>query len=190
MSSFKARAVIDAASAHVPKRVQTYARRDGITVRFDQDFDAIVDGCVRGRITWITPGLRALYRQLYQLGYVSCVGTYRDGRLIGGLWGLVIGGTFGLMSMFHEEDHAGAVAFAALVSSIKTGERWSLLDVGCLNANYARYGAWELPLAEFVALVLQNAVPPVRPSAEHRRGNAANGHCLQATAAEFNAAPG
>ena len=53
---------------------------------------------------WITPALIDVYREVRSLGFISTVGTYRDGQLVGGLWGIGIGDAFGLMSMFHRED--------------------------------------------------------------------------------------
>lgn len=157
--SFPARAVITAQTASVPRRLRDIQRRGDMEVRSDQDFEAIIRACQEGRAgwMWITPALIDVYREAHRLGFVSTVGTYRDGQLVGGLWGIAIGGTFGLMSMFHREDHAGSLAMAALVNALLTEGRWSIIDFGEMTQNFARYGAREIPVAEFCELVRSNA---------------------------------
>jgi Leu/Phe-tRNA-protein transferase len=61
------------------------------------------------------------------------------------------------MSMFHREDHAGSLAMAALVNALLTEGRWSVIDFGEMTQNFARYGAREIPVAEFCELVRSNA---------------------------------
>jgi leucyl/phenylalanyl-tRNA--protein transferase len=153
------RAVMTKQTARVPKRLRGIQRRGEMEVRFDQDFEAIIRACQEGRAgwMWITPALIDVYRELRSLGFVSTVGTYRDGQLVGGLWGIGIGGAFGLMSMFHRENHAGSLAMAALVNAVLTEGRWSVIDVGAMTANFARYGATEIPVAEFCELLHSSA---------------------------------
>jgi leucyl/phenylalanyl-tRNA--protein transferase len=153
--SFPTRAVITRQTAKVPKRLRSIQRRGEMEVRFDQDFDAIIRGCQEGRAgwMWITPALIDVYREVRSLGSVSTVGTYHDGRLVGGLWGIEIDGAFGLMSMFHREDHAGSLAMAALVNALVSEVRWSVVDFGTMTPNFARYGATEIPVAEFCELL-------------------------------------
>jgi leucyl/phenylalanyl-tRNA---protein transferase len=146
--SFPRRAVITADSARVPKRFQTQRRKLDLEVRFGSDQGAIIDACRDGRDGWLTEPVAAVYRDIQALGCLSSVGAYRDGELVGGLWGIALGGTFGIMSMFHTVDHAGAMALAALSDAVAAGE-WSMVDCGWLNENFRRYGAHEIPTAEF-----------------------------------------
>lgn len=153
--SFPTRAVITKETAKVPRRLRSIQRHGELEVRFDQDLEAIMRACQEGRADWmwVTPALIDVYRELHALGFVSTVGTYRDGRLVGGLWGLGIDGAFGLMSMFHREDHAGALAMAALVDALVHEGRWSVIDLGVMTPNFGRYGATDIPVAEFRDLV-------------------------------------
>jgi leucyl/phenylalanyl-tRNA---protein transferase len=157
--TFPTRAVITTQTANVPRRLRGIQRRGDLEVRRDQDFEAIIRACQEGRAgwMWITPALIDVYREAHRLGFVSTVGTYRDGQLVGGLWGIGVGGAFGLMSMFHREDHAGSLAMAALVGALLTEGRWSVIDFGEMTQNFARYGATEIPVAEFCELVRSNA---------------------------------
>jgi leucyl/phenylalanyl-tRNA--protein transferase len=151
---FPSRAVITRETAKVPKRLRPLQRRGEFEVRYNQDFEAIVHYCQRGHDNWITPALIDVYRELQSLGLVATVGTYRDGRLVGGLWGLGIGRVLGIMSMFHLENHAGALALAALSDTVSGDGRWSVIDCGQLNPNFERYGAKEIPAGKFCELVL------------------------------------
>jgi leucyl/phenylalanyl-tRNA--protein transferase len=90
------------------------------------------------------------------LGFVATVGTYRDGQLVGGLWGIGIGRVLSIMSMFHLENHAGALAMAALADMSAHEGRWSLIHCGTLNPNWERYGATEIPVQQFCELLLKN----------------------------------
>ena len=157
--SFPARAVITKETAKVPKSLHRIQRRGDMEVRFDQDFEEIIRGCQEGRTgwMWITPALIDVYRDVRSLGFISTVGTYRDGQLVGGLWGIGIDGAFGLMSMFHREDHAGSLAMAALVNALLNEGRWSVIDFGVMTPNFGRYGAREITAAEFCEVLRSTA---------------------------------
>lgn len=153
---FPARAIITSDTANVPKKLRPYQRRGELEVRYDQDFEAIINYRQQGRDGWLTPELVEVYIEVQKLGFVATVGTYRDGRLVGGLWGLEIGRVFSIMSMFHLENHAGALALAALVDIVVHEGRWSIIDCGTLKANWQRYGAREIPVQEFSELVIRS----------------------------------
>lgn len=166
--TFPQRAVITRDSAKVPKRFQTQRRKLGYEVRFGEDTDAIIDGCREGRDGWLTEPVTEVYREVGDLGCLSSVGSYEDGKLVGGLWGLAVGGTFAIMSMFHQADHAGSVALAALSDAV-AAEEWSMVDCGWLNENFRRYGAYEIPTAEFCERFWRGISDPPRggePTAE------------------------
>jgi leucyl/phenylalanyl-tRNA--protein transferase len=150
------RGIITSESAHVSKRVRTYARRDGVTTRFDTDLEAIIEGCRQGREgTWLTPRVVELYMSLADLGFVTSVGTYIDGALVGGNWGILVGSTYGLQSMFHTENHAGAVAMAAAVDRLAAADGWEVIDVGQVTPNFERFGAFECTIEDFYDRVME-----------------------------------
>jgi leucyl/phenylalanyl-tRNA---protein transferase len=146
--SFEKRAVITAESARVPKRLKSQRRKLDYEVRVGEDHEAIIDACQEGRDGWLTDEVADVYREIHALGCLSTVGTYKDGALVGGFWGIAVGGTFGIMSMFHRADHAGAIALAAISDAVVAGD-WSMVECGWLNENFARYGAYEIPTSEF-----------------------------------------
>jgi leucyl/phenylalanyl-tRNA---protein transferase len=101
-------------------------------VRVDAAFAAVLDGCADpardGR--WITRSIRDAYTLLHQLGWAHSVETWQDGRLVGGLYGVAVGGLFAGESMFHRVPDASKVALAALVEILRAdGDPRRLLDV-------------------------------------------------------------
>jgi leucyl/phenylalanyl-tRNA---protein transferase len=147
------RAVITAASASIPKRLRPLHRRGELEVRYDQDVEAIIRHCQEGREGWLTPEVVNLYLTMHNLGMVTTVGTYRDGRLVGGLWGLGLRRVFAIMSMFHLENNAGALALAALTEVVAQKGRWSVVDCGGPGSNWERYGAKIVTVQQFSDLI-------------------------------------
>ena len=130
--SFPTRGVITAETAKVPKSIRMFRRRTELTVKLDEDFEDIIHSCQRDPKNWIwlTPALIDVYREVHRLGFVSTAGAYRDGQLVGGLWGISVGRVFGGMSMFYREENAGSLALAAIVDIVSADGRWSIIDCG------------------------------------------------------------
>ncbi len=154
--TFANRAVITATTAKVPKRIRRLQRLSDLEIRFDTDFERVAEGCRDGRSGWLTSDVVDLYRQLYQLGFVATIGAYREGTLVAGLWGLEIGETLGIMSVFHTENNSGTLVIAAAVDRLLEGDRWSTIDSGQLHDNYARFGAALISREEFCDLVIRH----------------------------------
>ena len=157
------RAVITPDTAHVPQRVRTYQRRREFEVHFDKDLDEVIQACREGRDSWITPPLVEVYQDVHELGLISTISAYRDGVLAGGMWGIALGRVFGVMSMFHRENRAGAVAFAAVVDELVAGNRWSMIDCGTMKEHFGRFGAVEIPRERFTATVMRGLAKPRAP---------------------------
>jgi len=153
--SFPLRAIITPETANVPRSVRRFERRTDLEVRFDRDFEDIIQSCQTGRTDWVwlTPALINVYREVNALGFVSTAGVYRDGQLVAGIWGITVGRALGVMSMFHRENNSGALALSAIVDSISSEGRWSVVDMGVMKPHFKRYGAIEVPQDEFCELV-------------------------------------
>lgn len=153
---FPVRAVITPETAKVPKNLRRLMRRGELEARYDHDFEAIVQQCqnVHGQ-GWLTCPLIDVYREVHRLGFITSVGMYRDGRLVSGIWGVELGRVFSAMSMFHLEDNAGALLLGELATAVADAGRWSVVDFGALNPNFARYGAREMPAGQFIEIVMQ-----------------------------------
>ena len=154
------RGIIPLESFHVPKRLARTIRADLFEVRVDHDFDAVIDGCAAPGIdrdkTWINARIRRIYGELFDLGHCHTVEAYRDGRLVGGLYGVRLGAAFFGESMFHCERDASKVALVHLVARLKRGG-FNLLDTQFVNDHLARFGAVEVPRRVYKRL-LKDAV--------------------------------
>jgi leucyl/phenylalanyl-tRNA---protein transferase len=156
---FPQRSVITQESVRVPKRLRDLQRRLKLEVRLDEDFETMVKHCREDRLGWLSDKVVNAYRTVNDLGLISTVGTYRDGRLVGGMWGMTVGRTFGIQSMFHLEDDAGSLALAAVAEMVLAGDRWSMVDSVLFNDHFKRFGAQEIPTEKFCELVWSLMLP-------------------------------
>ena len=143
------RCIIELDVFKVSRSLRGVVRRGLFEESIDRDFDAVIDACAqRSEGTWISPGIRAAYCELHRLGFAHSVETWRDGRLVGGLYGVSIGGAFFGESMFHRESDASKVALVALVERLR--ERgFALLDVQFSTEHLRRFGAIDIPRDQY-----------------------------------------
>ena len=136
----------------VSRSLAKLVRSDRYEVRVDQDFDAVIEGCAGGGAdrpkTWINERIRKLYRDLFHKGFVHTVEAWRDGELVGGLYGVQMGGAFFGESMFHTARDASKVALVHLVARLRTAGA-SLLDTQFVTPHLQSLGAVEIPRAEY-----------------------------------------
>jgi leucyl/phenylalanyl-tRNA--protein transferase len=152
----KLRCVLPLERFHLPRRLARTVRSDIFEVRVDTDFEAVVESCAaprKGRReTWINAPIRKLYGELFRLGHVHTVETWRDGRLVGGLYGVKLGAAFFGESMFADERDASKVALVHLVARLKRGG-FALLDAQFLTSHLVQFGAAEVPRDDYVGLL-------------------------------------
>ncbi|KQX64456.1 leucyl/phenylalanyl-tRNA--protein transferase [Angustibacter sp. Root456] len=136
-------------------------------VRVDTAFAAVVQACADpsrpGR--WITPGVADAYQRLHELGWAHSVECWHEGRLVGGLYGVAIGGLFAGESMFHRERDASKVALVALTDLLREGGDVArrLLDVQWRTDHLATLGVVEVSRQEYrqrLATALTLPLPP------------------------------
>jgi leucyl/phenylalanyl-tRNA--protein transferase len=114
-------------------------------VTFDRDFEGVMRGCGdREEGTWITQEFIDIYGELQRRGKAHSVEVWREGRLVGGTYGVAIGGAFMAESMFHYETDASKVALSALVARLRD-RGFQLLDTQYLTPHLASLGAVEIP---------------------------------------------
>ena len=142
------RGVLPLDEFHMPRSLKKTIKRGIFEVRCDTDFAGVLAGCAEStpkrKDTWINPEIERLYNQLYRLGFAHSVETWRDGKLVGGLYGVALGAAFFGESMFSRETDASKVALAALVERLRRGH-FTLLDTQFLTEHLARFGAREIP---------------------------------------------
>jgi len=132
------RGVLEPRNFHASRSLRRSARR--LTCTFDTDFGAVIDACADPARpgSWISPEIREAYLHLHELGWAHSVETREsDGRLVGGLYGLQVGGLFAGESMFHRVSDASKVAVLALVALQRDG----LVDVQWSTPHLASLGA-------------------------------------------------
>ena len=150
------RGIIPLDALHIPSRLARTVRSDRFEVRVDSDFLGVIAGCARpapGRNkTWINARIRALYIQLFQRGNCHTVEAWQDGELVGGLYGVSLGGAFFGESMFHTERDASKVALVHLVARLKAGG-FSLLDTQFVTEHLSGFGAFEISRSSYHRLL-------------------------------------
>jgi len=138
----------------VSRSLRKTLRRGVFEVRLDTAFRDVVERCaaVPRRTeagTWITPALAAAYVRLHQLGFAHSAEAFHEGKLVGGLYGVSLGGTFFGESMFAERSDASKVAFATLVGQLACWG-FDLIDCQVHTDHLARFGAREWPRRRFL----------------------------------------
>lgn len=150
------RGVIPLDSFHVPKRLARTVRADHFTVRINTAFGAVMEACAEPQpdrpTTWINERILVLYGALFEQGRAHSVECWRDGALVGGLYGVSLGAAFFGESMFSRERDASKVALVHLVARLRAGG-FELLDTQYITPHLARFGAQEVPRAAYRRLL-------------------------------------
>lgn len=146
------RGVIPLNGFRVSRRLARTVRSDRFDVRLDTAFAEVIAGCAAprpGRMeTWINRTIENLCLELFARGQAHSVETWRDGRLVGGLYGVALGGAFFGESMFSEERDASKVALVHLVARLRLGG-FTLLDAQFMTDHLASFGATEIGKADY-----------------------------------------
>ena len=147
------RGVIPLDGFHVPKRLARTVRSAPFTVTSDKAFRAVMEACAApspGREeSWINDEILRLYTALNASGHAHSLECWKDGKLVGGLYGVKLGAAFFGESMFSRERDASKVALVHLVEGLKRGG-FLLLDTQFITAHLARFGAIEIPRAQYL----------------------------------------
>jgi leucyl/phenylalanyl-tRNA--protein transferase len=151
---------------HMSRRLARTLRGGEFTVTVDTAFRAVIEACANAPRpgqggTWIMPEMVEAYTRLHDLGYAHSVECRRDGKLVGGLYGVSLGRCFFGESMFHEVTDASKVAFAALVLRA-TEWAFALIDCQVPNPHLTRLGARKMRRAVFLKLLEHSLDAPDR----------------------------
>lgn len=140
------------AGFHLPRRLRRTALSPRFHVTVDRDFAGVIRGCAEpapGRTdTWINAEIEWLFAELHRRGHAHSVETWAEGRLVGGLYGVALGAAFFGESMFSRVADASKVALVHLVARLRLGG-FVLCDTQFLTEHLARFGAVEIPKAEY-----------------------------------------
>jgi leucyl/phenylalanyl-tRNA--protein transferase len=145
------RAILPLDGFHESRRLRRVRRQGRVHVTVDRACPAVIAGCAeRAEGTWITPAMRLAYGSLHRLGWVHSVEAWAGDALVGGVYGIAIGGFFAAESMFHRVSDASKIALAALVDRLRT-RGFTLLDVQLETPHLASLGVVEIPRAQYLA---------------------------------------
>jgi len=136
----------------ISKSLRKRLRHNPFSVRTDTDFTAIIDGCAAPApdrpSTWINETIRSVYGELFRRGIAHTVEVWDGEELVGGLYGLAIGGAFFGESMFHRRTDASKIALAHLVERLNAGG-FILLDTQFVTPHLASLGGIEIPREDY-----------------------------------------
>lgn len=145
------RAILELDRLHVPRRLERTIRQAKFRTTIDQCFERVMRACGANRPegTWITESMIEAYCRLHRLGHAHSAETWAKEELVGGIYGVSIGGLFAGESMFHRRPDASKIALVRLVEHLRA-RGFVLFDLQILNAHTARLGAIEIPRDEYL----------------------------------------
>jgi leucyl/phenylalanyl-tRNA--protein transferase len=148
----EARGIIPLGGFHIPRRLARTVRNADFEIHIDRAFEPVVAACADaapGRSkTWINARIRRLYSELFELGHCHTVEAWRDGRLVGGLYGVRLGGAFFGESMFSRVRDASKVTLVHLVARLKVGG-FRLLDTQFTTDHLKQFGAVDVDRRQY-----------------------------------------
>jgi leucyl/phenylalanyl-tRNA---protein transferase len=144
------RAIIELDGFRVSRSLRQVYRNGRYEVRIDTDFDALIRACAdREEATWISDEIITAYNRLHQIGLAHSVESWQEDELVGGLYGVSIGGAFFGESMFHRRRDASKVALVALVERMRD-RGFVLLDIQFMTEHLSQFGAVEIPRSDYL----------------------------------------
>ena len=147
------RAVIEYDTFHVSRRLARTITSGRFVVTCDSNFGGVIRGCAQEHSrhggTWITPNMIVAYERLHKFGHAHSVEVWQNERLVGGTYGVSIGGLFAAESMFHRVTDASKVALAHLIRHLQA-RGYTLLDVQQWTPHTGRFGAIEIPRSQYL----------------------------------------
>jgi len=159
------RGILPLSAFHLPRRLARTVLAGSYEIAADRDFAGVIAGCAEaagGREdTWINQDIERLFTALHREGHAHSVEAYLDGKLAGGLYGVVLGGAFFGESMFSRARDASKAALVHLVARLRLGG-FLLLDTQFVTAHLAQFGALEIPRKQYKSLLDRAAAAPAR----------------------------
>jgi len=149
------RGVMPLDTFHVPSRLERTMRRSTLQVRIDTAFAQVMRACAEAERegedggTWISDEIIASYSALHTQGYAHSVEVHDGDRLVGGLYGVALGGAFFGESMFHTATDASKIALVALIDRLRD-RGFTLLDTQWVTPHLQQFGAIEIPRPDYL----------------------------------------
>jgi len=138
---------------HIPQRLKRRVMNFPYDIKINTDFAAVIDGCAAAgpgrQQTWINKPIRNLFCALHEAGHAHSVEAWQDGQLVGGLYGMAIGGAFMGESMFSRARDASKICLVHLCARLMAGG-FTVLDTQFINDHLLQFGAYEIPREEYL----------------------------------------
>jgi len=156
----KIRGVIDPCKVTLRKKLKRLLNKNPYTIKINTDFIGVIEGCaettkIRDN-TWINPSIRDVYIELHYKGYAHSIECYSNKELIGGLYGVAMGGVFFGESMFSKSQNASKIALVHLIERLKIG-KFTILDTQFITDHLKTFGAYEINQDKFL-IILKKAL--------------------------------
>jgi len=143
------RGIIDLKTFHLPRRLARTIRQGHFEIALNRDFEGVIRACAAREETWINEEIVQAYTALHRLGKAHSVEAYSEGSLVGGLYGVALGGAFMGESMFTLKRDASKVCLAFLVERL-IARGYILLDTQFITPHLQTFGAVEIPRKEYL----------------------------------------
>jgi leucyl/phenylalanyl-tRNA--protein transferase len=152
----KVRGIIDPYKVTLRKKLKRLLNKNPYTIKINTDFIGVIEGCaettkIRDN-TWINPSIRDVYIELHYKGYAHSIECYLNKELVGGLYGVAMGGVFFGESMFSKSPNASKVALVHLIERLKIGN-FTILDTQFITDHLKTFGAYEINQDKFLDIL-------------------------------------
>jgi len=152
------RGIIPLDKFHVPKSLRKLMRHEPFDIRYDTDFAGVIRACAEPSAeradTWINEPIREAYTELFKRGHCHTVEAWREGKLVGGLYGVSLGRAFFGESMFSREPNASKICLVHLVERLRD-HGFILLDTQFTTEHLRRFGAIDIPRRRYEQMLAE-----------------------------------
>ena len=148
------RGILDLDELHIPKSLKKTAKKSKFEIRFNTDFDAVIQACAEVDRpdqdgTWVTSDIINAYKKLHRAGYAHSIECWDGERLVGAMYGVYIAGVFSGESMFYKESNASKLCFWTIAKYLKSqGVTW--MDLQMVTPNVATFGGKYISRSQFL----------------------------------------
>jgi leucyl/phenylalanyl-tRNA---protein transferase len=149
------RCIIPLNSFNIPRSAIKEIEKQNFEIKFDSNPLAVIEGCADREHTWISDRLIVAYNRLVKRGHLHSVETWKDGKLVGGLYGITFRGAFFGESMFSKVTQASKAALLTLLNHLND-RNYALLDVQYMTEHLKMFGAIEISLEDYKTILLDS----------------------------------
>ena len=142
------RGIFELDNFNISRSLAKFIRRESFQIRINFRFSAVVEGCADRNETWINAPLLDLYQQLHEMGFAQSLEIWDGKDLVGGVFGITLGGAFFGESMFSRRTNASKVALAYLIDRLRAGG-FCLFDTQFITPHLASLGAIEISREDY-----------------------------------------